>query len=374
MYKTLKLSIAVIVMAGLLACEEDGIKPNIDSNSTPPPSSLIKANFENSIVNLKENDGALTVRIQLSSEAEQDYTLVLNLEEAIGQGLFSTLPSLNQNEMELVISAGQTVAEFSVIPQDNNVLSGHKSIKFNIVDGTTAVAGDLDSIEITILDDELFGKAQSYESAAGGWKTKRTFVYDQQGRVSKINWTSETPGASAGTDTYYYDANGMIEKINYYPDQDEYFISENGRIIRSEKIEYGVKKSYSEYDYDFMGNVAGRADYYLQSNGSYVLSLMFVYLYFQDGNLYKQLAYYPAQNGDLKLTSTRTYDHYYDKVNPFPVNEIIPTISSQTKLPGSYRIEENDVDLFYQFSYEFNANGEVTKRTTNSESTLYLYY
>ncbi|KYG82242.1 hypothetical protein AWN68_15480 [Roseivirga echinicomitans] len=362
------------MMAGLLACEEDGIKPNIDSNSTPPPSSLIKANFENSIVNLKENDGALTVRIQLSSEAEQDYTLVLNLEEAIGQGLFSTLPSLNQNEMELVISAGQTVAEFSVIPQDNNVLSGHKSIKFNIVDGTTAVAGDLDSIEITILDDELFGKAQSYESAAGGWKTKRTFVYDQQGRVSKINWTSETPGASAGTDTYYYDANGMIEKINYYPDQDEYFISENGRIIRSEKIEYGVKKSYSEYDYDFMGNVAGRADYYLQSNGSYVLSLMFVYLYFQDGNLYKQLAYYPAQNGDLKLTSTRTYDHYYDKVNPFPVNEIIPTISSQTKLPGSYRIEENDVDLFYQFSYEFNANGEVTKRTTNSESTLYLYY
>ena len=50
MYKTLKLSMAVIVMAGLLACEEDGTNPNNDSNSTPPPSSLIKANFENSIV------------------------------------------------------------------------------------------------------------------------------------------------------------------------------------------------------------------------------------------------------------------------------------------------------------------------------------
>lgn len=366
---------AVIVMAGLLACEEDGINPNNDSNSTPPPSSsLIKANFENSIINLKENDGSLTVRIQLSAKAEEDYTLVLNLDDAIGQGSFSTEPALKQSQIDLEVLAGQTVAEFKVIPQDNDLLSGHSTLKFRIIDGISAVGGDSDNIEINILDDELFGKAQSFESSASGWKTKRTFVYDQQGRVSKVNWTSETPGASAGTDTYYYDANGMIERINYYPNQDEYFIKQNGRIIRSEKIEYGVKKAYSEYDYDFVGNVSGRADYYLQSNGSYELSLIFVYLYFQDGNLYKQLAYYPAQNGDLKLTSTRTYDHYLDKVNPFPVNEVIPTIKTQTKLPASYRVEENDVDLLYKFNYEFNTNGEVTKRTTKGESTLYFYY
>ena len=92
---------AVIVMAGLLACEEDGTNPNNDSNSTPPPSSLIKANFENSIVNLKENDGSLTVRIQLSAEAEEDYTLVLNLNDAIGQGSFSTEPALKQSQIDL---------------------------------------------------------------------------------------------------------------------------------------------------------------------------------------------------------------------------------------------------------------------------------
>jgi hypothetical protein len=146
-------------------------------------------------------------------------------------------------------------------------------------------------------------------------------------------------------------------------------------VIRSETIENGIKKSYALYDYDQAGNIGGKATYYLQSDGSYKQSLTFIYLYFNDGNLYKQLTYTPSDgNEEYVLLSTRTYEGYLNVSNPFPVFEIVPTISAQIKLPSSYRMEENGVNLVYHFSYQVNENGLPISRSTNLETTIYAYY
>jgi len=107
--------------------------------------------------------------------------------------------------------------------------------------------------------------------------------------------------------------------------------------------------------------------------------LQFGYLYFTDGNLYKQLSYAPSVNGEEPvLLSTRTYEGYIDSANPFPMVEILPTVNTQAKLPSSFRVEENGVDLIYNLSYEFGNDGLVKKRTASSaqatEVAVYSYY
>ena len=103
------------------------------------------------------------------------------------------------------------------------------------------------------------------------------------------------------------------------------------------------------------------------------------YLYFDDGNLYKVLLYNASAEGEEPvLISTRTYDGYIDVVNPFPMVEILPTVKTQTKLPTVYRVEEGGIDLLYNVSYEFRADGLVGKRiasgTQDSEVVAYSYY
>ena len=149
--------------------------------------------------------------------------------------------------------------------------------------------------------------------------------------------------------------------------------------IWSEVIDFGVKKSYTLYDYDPDGNIGGMAVYHRQISGEYLLSLVYVYLNDINGNIYSQLTYYP-RNGSkdqLELISTITYGTYYENSNPFPSFEVIPGLVSQPRLPGSYHVEENGGNLFYNMSYEFNENGMPVKRYVSgsgNEFTSYEYY
>ena len=107
--------------------------------------------------------------------------------------------------------------------------------------------------------------------------------------------------------------------------------------------------------------------------------MLFGYLYFTDGNLYKQFSYAPSPNGEEPiLLSTRTYEGYIDSANPFPMVEILPTVKTQSKLPSSFRVEEGGVDLAYNLSYEFGNDGLLKKRTARSaqatEVAVYIYY
>jgi hypothetical protein len=107
--------------------------------------------------------------------------------------------------------------------------------------------------------------------------------------------------------------------------------------------------------------------------------LIFVYLYHLDHNVYKVLGYSVSdESDDPVLISTKTFDHYYDVENPFPMVDILPGQKAQNKLPSSYRVEENGHDIVYGFTYQYSGEGRPLTRTATSSSgqevAYYEYY
>ena len=223
---------------------------------------------------------------------------------------FITEPPVNDDKLRLVIPAGTNVVSFKVVPIDNAIITGEHQIEFKISQTSSNIRKGTKLTEsFRISDDELSNMPKGYEIAAGSWGLKETREYDYLGRVSRVHIESATPAKSSHTKTYFYNVAGELEKINLYPGTDEVFTWQNGRIIKSEEIRNGVVKSYIEYDYDDHGNVSGTVNYYLQEDGQFAVGLLFGYLYFTDGNLYKQFSYAPSPNGvEPVLLSTRTYD------------------------------------------------------------------
>lgn len=341
----------------------------------------ITANFSDGTGLLYENTPTgLDIKVVFSAPAFQMGRVVLKLEGMAEEGLFITQPALDPDGLvELPVSAGNTVVSLLLTPTDNDLLKGHHTLDFTIVETEGGIIkGEGLSFSLNLLDDELAGKPQSYETGGSNWRSKKTYLYNENGRIQSVQWETETPVLRTGTDTYYYAANGLIERVNYFPEQDEYFYQENGRIMRSETIKNGVKTEYSVYDYDQAGNVGGRAQYYRQTNGTYTLSFLYLFLYDFNGNLYSQLTYIPGDDPQNPiLISTRTYETYLNTPNPFLTLEVIPGMQAQPFLPVSYRIEENGTNLSYSFSYEFNEAGKPVRRTTlggRSEWTVFQYY
>ena len=194
--------------------------------------------------------------------------------------------------MHLAIAAGTNVVSFKVVPIDNATINGEYQIEFNISQTSTNIRKGTKLTEsFKISDDELSNMPKGYEIAAGSWGLKETREYDALGRVFKVHIESATPEKRSHTKTYFYASTGELEKINLYPGTDEVFTWQNGRIIKSEEIRNGVVKSYIEYDYDDHGNVSGTVNYYLQEDGQFAVGVLFGYLYFADGNLYKSFSY-----------------------------------------------------------------------------------
>ncbi len=351
-----------------------------DDESTSP---LSVVNFIPVNVTIKEtNVDGYTLQLHVSESAGADGQIFItsHSEKAIYGQHYITEPALENGRLSLAAIPGASVISFKVIPVDNGTVNGEFEIDFNIAQTEGNIQKGTKVKEIfKISDDELENKPKGYEIAAGTWGLKRSIEYDALGRIHKVHVESATPAKSTRTETYFYNAAGEVEKINKYPNIDEVFTWQNNRIIKSENINYGELKSYTEYDYDDFGNVSATATYYKQPDGQFKLGTLLGYLYFTDGNLYRALTYVPAPDGDEPiLLSTRTYEGYIDAANPFPMVDILPTVKTQTKLPSTYRVEENGVDLLYELSYEFRADGLVGKRTATgkqtSETAVYLYY
>lgn len=342
----------------------------------------VSANFSTETAILLENTQAgLQVDILLSGPTLQAGKIMIELDELPAATILTTEPAINaQGLIELSVPVGARNTSFKLIPTNDNLLKGHHMLGFTIAATEGGITkGTATNFELQLLDDELSGKARSYESVGGGWRSMKTYTYEESGRVRSVYWERETPIFSSGTETYYYADNGLIERVNRHPQIDEYFIQENGRIIRSETIQNGIKTAYSEFDYDAAGNLGAQANYYRQSSGAYQLGLLFVYLYHDDGNIYRQLTYNPAQDpNNPTLLSTRTYAGYMDVANPFPNIEVIPNLLMQRHLPLSYQLDENGSLLTASFSYEFRDDGRPNKRITSgglgSEVTSYTYW
>ena len=187
------------------------------------------------------------------------------------------------------------------------------------------------------------------------------------------------PGHTGGIYTYVYNATGQLEKIVKSSIREEIFLREGDRIVKSEEYTNSVLTKYTLYGYDVAGNVAEAAVHYRQPDGTLILSTLLVYLYYTDHNVYKVLTYsIPKGSNEQVLTGTKTFDNYIDVENPFPMVDILPGHNAQRKLPTSYRVEENDVDITYHFTYQYTNDGKPQSRTatspSGSETAVYEYY
>lgn len=368
------------VSEGLVMGEKISLHVIIADDETPAT-----ANFVNTTGTVRENGNeGIPVLISLSHPAPGAGAIKISLESsAVTYGEdYTTIPEAVNGMLNLGVENGASQVSFTVLPLNDNLFNGNRNILIKLESAEGAVSrGDNRTHAFTITDDELAGKIKGYTTGAGLWITKREFTYNLDGTLAQVKWEQSTPGTLSGEYTYHYDANGNLMKSTDNPVQETVYTWEGNRITKSERIKNDEVVEYSLFGYDEAGNVGEVAQFNKQPNGDFVMSLLFVYLYYTEGNLYKQLTYNPSgsQNeDDFILISTKTYNNYLDIVNPVPMMEIIPNKKTQLNLPQTYRVEGNGSDVIYQFSYMFDDQGRPTQRTatsgTTSEITNYQYF
>jgi hypothetical protein len=369
--------------APLIAGDKSTFKVTIkDDDDAPAPTSV--ANFLNNGATITENDQAgVEYVIQLSTPAASAGTITIGVNA--GSGVYArhflSQPAINDGKLVLDVAQGQATVSFRVSSIENAEATGQLDLVFSINETTgNIVRGERTDETLTIVDDELLGKPKGYNNSNSVDSYATMYEYDIQGRITKRNWVSHTPYKQSGTDEYFYNNANQVIKIRKHAYKEIVFTWSGDRIIKSEEVQEGVVKSYTDYGYDDAGNVGLVAPYYRQNNGEYKAGLFFVYLYFNDGNVYKQLTYNPLEDAEAEpvLVSTKTYDNYLDVANPFPMVEILPGIKSQRKLATTYVVEENGTTQTYHITYEFREDGQPAKRHTtgagNAQIVDYQYY
>lgn len=292
---------------------------------------------------------------------------------------FTTYPEAENNTLVLPVHAGDAAVSFVINPKNDALFNADRKINFTIKSVSSVFEkGSRSSHEFTITDDELGGRAKSYVTGGGGgWSSKRQVYYALDGSIERVAWETTTPGQTGGEYQYIYNDAGAIEKVIVSSVTYIKYIRENGRIVKAEEYDNGELDQYTLYGYDHMGNIGEAAIHDRQSDGSFVFSLHFVFLYYNDGNLYKKMAYNPNRGGEPVLILVDTYEHYVDGVNPFPM-EIIHGQPIQNKLPGTYRHDIGTEVHDYSFSYQFLEGGRPSSRTATgpnvNETTHYEYY
>lgn len=340
----------------------------------------VAANFLLNIGSTRENADGATVMIALAAAAPAGGHLEVTYSspKLLYGTDFITEPASTDGKIVLPVQPGIDHVSFKVIPANDQLFRGDQTIAFTLSKAEGGVSrGQELSHELTITDDELAAKGRGYEIVSGNWKYSRFYEYNESGDLAKITWSQYTPAYQGGSYTYEYEQ-GRLHKMVENANRETYYLWEGNRIIKSEQYTNGVLTQYTDYGYDPAGNVGEAAVHYRQPTGELKLGMVFVYLYFTDGNLYKKMVYYPGEGEEYTLIATHTYDNYMDNENPFPAEEILPNINSQPKLPGTYRVETNGSDLVYQFSYSFSEDGKPINRTATSggtsETATYHYY
>jgi predicted GNAT family acetyltransferase len=158
-----------------------------------------------------------------------------------------------------------------------------------------------------------------------------------------------------------------------------YYFWEGNRVVKSEKFASQNLVQRIEYGYDDAGNVGEMVYYDRQPDGTMQRSIVFIFLYYNDGNVYKKMTYHVQEDQELVLSSTQTFENYLMKPNPVPMVETLPHLNSQPNLPQSYRYEIHDTAVEYQMQYRFRADGLLLQRTVadgkgTTETTNYTYH
>jgi hypothetical protein len=358
--------------------ERNTLEFTIQDDESPSPILSI-ANFREQVTSVSEKSiEGVQYEIQLSAPTALDSKVVISI-AADNLAEFVTSPASENGKITLLVPAGATVASFTVNAINNAIVNGHSEVTFTIhsTEGSITRGEDL-SRALTITDDELTGKLKGYE-ISGNDAAKKFFEYDVKGRISRINWETNTPNKRSGTETYFYDEQDHLIKINKYPGRDIEYVWTNGRIERSNVYQDNNLIQYAHYAYDAAGNIAGVEPYYKQSDGSFKRGLFGIFLYFTDGNIYKSLVYTDVEGQEEPvLVSTRTYEHYRAELAPLSMVEILPTVASQKNLAGSYTVAESGFEFHYTLTYESRPDGLPASRTATSsqdqQRVTYQYY
>lgn len=366
------------IQKGRLTMLDLTINDDENENDDPEPVQSL-ADFEIAPQTLNEsNSEGITYNVKLSAPASEASQIRINFSAENGSidNQFTVQPAPEGNIITLDVPKNESTVSFTVKPVSNTIITGHTSLTFTIVETTGSISkGTSLSKALTLEDDELKGLPKGYESVSADQSDKKTYVYDQLGRISQVQWQTNI---AQGTDTYHYNNLGQLVRVNQSPSRELHYLYADNRIYRSEKMVDGVLQDYTEFEYDASGNVAATVSYHKKSDGTFAKGFTGVYLYYFDGNLFKSLIYSDGENPEEPiLVASRTYEHYLQYDNPFGI-EIAPGLKSQKNLPSQYTYEQNDVSRTYSLSYEFDDQGKMTKRTASTSSTsetaIYHYY
>lgn len=344
---------------------------------------LSTVNFDTNQQSLLENaTESVAYRITFTPAVTQPSNVIVNITSDNTQ-TFVTNPESVNNTITLHAPMGTTSLTFTLDAIDNSDFDGNSQVEFTIANTNGSLTKGVQLKQITtIIDDELSGKLKGYEAHGPEGSEKRTYQYDQKGRIAKIITEQNAPhNPITLTDTYFYDAQDRVTKINKWLGRDVIYTWTNNRIVRAEVYQDDKLIQYANYAYDELDNLVGVEPFYKQSDGSFKMSGVTVYLYFEDGNLYKSLTYNnPGNDQEPVLIITRTYEDYLNASSPIALFEFLPTVQFQNNLAGTYSFENHSIpkNITYQLSYQFREDGLLSKRIASAsgetQTTNYYYY
>lgn len=373
--------ISIEPSAAFLPGERNTLIVTIQDDDSPAAAQSIANFIQHNETMSESNSETMEYKISLSQAVAADSKIIIDV-NAAATDRFVTNPQTVNGKITLLATAGTSELSFTLNAINNAVLTGHTEIVFSIHTTEGAIVkGTQLSQKLTINDDELAGKLKSYETTAESGE-RRTYEYDSKGRIAKVLRETLAPhNPTTTTDTYFYDEQDRVVKINKHLGRDLVYNWVNNRIERVDVFQDNVLIQYANYSYDVNGNADGVEPFYKQQDGSFKRGIFSVHLYFTDGNIYKTLTYNDVPGSDEPaLISTRTYDNYLDIAAPVTMVEILPSVTTQKNLAGTYRIEtpEQGIDLTYSLTYEFRPDGKPSKRTASApgdtQITQYNYY
>ncbi|MCE2956133.1 MAG: hypothetical protein ACK514_05510 [Bacteroidota bacterium] len=283
-------SLLVISACLLYACREsESVAPRQPLPNTPPvPVVPAVAAFQNTTVEVKENDGnQQTIIIALSKPAPSDGTLVIKLSSTTtAYGVdFETSPAAVNGEINLIVAKGDVSVRFGIKPIQNTIVNNERKAEFAMARATGGVTTAANAaLVLEIKDDDLGLRLKKYETVSGAWRASREFQYNDKGEVNNITWTTHTPFATSGSYTYYRE-NGKVVRMTDQVGFVTNYIWKDGRVIKSERIEREQLKQRIEYAYDDAGNVGEMVYYDRQPDGTLQRSMVMLFLYYLDGNI-----------------------------------------------------------------------------------------
>ena len=367
MMKTvIKLAMLFLIINFNAGCSSDD-NEGINNPVNDPVNDYTTVRFEENF-SVNENEGARKVIIEFDQPAVADGEIELRLHLQEGLNI-QTQPEAVEGIITLSIEKGDEDASFSLLPADDEIIKGMKnlSVTFGNMSAGFRKAHN-NGLSIIVVDDELKGKAKSYS----GPNYILEYIYRDDGKIAETNLTADW---WIENNIYQYTASGNIQKIISDSGFNKSYYWERGKLVRSEESSDEMIYYYSLYGYDDAGYISEKTDFsYDPTLEDYVPSYHYRYTYNAEGNLYRRLGYTnDAETGEYRLVSTETFDDYLDKPNPLPLNDIVPGITAQKNLPGTYRLQTTHNRL-YNYNYTFDPEGKMIRSIMNDQVITIEYY